>query len=469
MFSFKVLHRDKKTKARSGIVSTPHGSFATPAFLPVGTQAAIKGLSPEEVEATKTEAVLANTYHLYLRPGPEVIQKLGGLHKYMNWSGPIMTDSAGFQVFSLGFGIEQEVGKMVPLYGGNLVLGDLSNLSHLGDLEKAVIVRTKLCKIEEEGPTFVSHLDGSVHFFPPEKSIEVQMKLGADLIVALDECTSPLHNYDYTKAAMERTHRWEERALREFNRLSFWGGSASWRRRLQNPTKDSGQVLRPRVFRPRAQDRGAQDRGARMTKKQALFGVIQGGPFKDLRLESAKFVASKDFFGIAIGGALINTLQMIKILQWIHPFLPEGKPRHLFGIGTVAEIFSAVEEGVDMFDCVVPTRLGRMGHILIRKRGIKSEVLNKEEEYAYKPDTFRLDITKSCFLTDSKPIDPDCGCYTCKNFSRAYICHLFRSRELLAYRLATIHNLFFMQELMDEIRKGIKEQKLLQVKREWLM
>ncbi len=415
MFSFKVTHQDKKTKARTGILTTAHGSFATPAFLPVGTQAAIKGLSPQEVKQTNTEAILANTYHLYLRPGAEVIEKLGGLHKYMHWNGTMMTDSAGFQVFSLGFGIEHEVGKMVPLYGGDLVLGNL---------EKGVVVRTKLCKIAEEGPTFVSHLDGTAHFFPPEKSIEVQMKLGADLIVCLDECTSPLHNYDYTKAAMERTHRWEERALAYFK-------------------KQKG------------------------SRKQALFGVIQGGPFRDLRLESAKFIASKDFFGIAIGGALINTATMVKILKWIYPFLPQGKPRHLFGIGTAPEIFSAVEQGVDMFDCVMPTRLGRMGQVLTNfkfsifnlKLRQRDKLLTADQEKAYNADKFRLDITKACFLTDPKPIDPSCGCYTCRNFSRAYICHLFRSRELLAYRLGTIHNLYFMQELMREIREAIEDNK----------
>lgn len=422
MIGFKITHQDKKTKARTGILTTPHGSFATPAFLPVGTQAAIKGLTLEEVKETNTAAILANTYHLYLRPGASVIEKLGGLHKYMNWDGPIMTDSAGFQVFSLGFGIEHEVGKMVSLFGKDLILGDPSTLSDLGNVEKSLIVRTKLCKIEEEGPTFVSHLDGSAHFFPPEKSIEVQMKLGADLIVCLDECTSPIHNYDYTKAAMERTHRWEERSLSKFKSLKI--------------------------------------------TKQALFGVIQGGPFKDLRLESAKFVASINFFGVAIGGALVNSATMIKILKWVHPFLPENKPRHLFGIGTVPEIFCAVEQGVDMFDCVVPTRLGRMGQVLLKykMKNVKCTILSKEQEYAYNADKFRLDITKACFLKDPKPIDPKCHCYTCQNFSRAYICHLFRSRELLAYRLGTIHNLYFMQELMKGIREAIKEKRFFTFK-----
>ncbi len=443
MFNFKILYQDKKSKARTGVVSTPHGSFATPAFLPVGTQATVKGLSPEEVKGTGSEIVLANTYHLYLRPGAEVINKLGGLHQYMNWSGPILTDSAGFQVFSLGFGIEHEVGKMVSLYGEDLVLGGQSDL---GTQEKSLVVRTKLCKIEEEGPTFVSHLDGSVHFFPPEKSLETQIKLGADLIVCLDECTSPLHNYDYTKAAMERTHRWEERSLEYFRLLS---SRAKSRDLFQNKSVEKDSSTRQVGLASVGMTGGCQ----------ALFGVIQGGPFKDLRIESAKFVAERDFFGIGIGGALVSKSKMQEILNWIYPYLPKEKPRHLFGIGSVDDIFEAVERGVDMFDCVIPTRLGRMGHVLV-----KNVSLSKEEKYAYKQDKFRMDITKSCFLKDSKPIDPDCQCYACQNFSRAYICHLFRARELLAYRLATIHNLYFMQSLMKEIRESIIKGRFLELK-----
>ncbi|MCL5675721.1 MAG: tRNA guanosine(34) transglycosylase Tgt [Patescibacteria group bacterium] len=440
MFSFKVLQQDKKTKARTAVLTTPYGVIHTPAFLPVGTQASIKGLSPEEVKKTGTEAVLANTYHLYLRPGADIVGKLGGLHKYMNWKGPVMTDSAGFQVFSLGFGIEHEVGKMVNLYGNDLVAGET-----LESESKEVVVRTKLCKIEEEGPTFISHLDGSAHFFPPEKSIETQIKLGADFIVCLDECTSPLHDYNYTKAAMERTHRWEKRSLQYFSKRSHL------------------------------------IKGATLKNDQALFGVIQGGPFKDLRIESAKFVAGHDFFGVGIGGALVSKSKMKEILEWIYPYLTEERPRHLFGIGSVDDILGAVERGVDMFDCVSPTRLGRMGHVLCKFeiRNSKFEIMNKaarlrkslltiEQSYAYKPDKFRMDITKACFLKDAKPIDPDCGCYTCRNFSRAYLCHLFRAHELFAYRLATIHNIYFMQSLMKEIREAIKEERFEQVKGDWL-
>lgn len=430
MFSFCILHKDKKSNARVGVVNTPHGSFDTPAFLPVGTNATVKALDPIDIKNTGSQIILSNTYHLYLRPGHDVIKTLGGLHKYMNWDGPIFTDSGGFQVFSLGFGIEHEVGKIVPLYGANekeLVFG------HAVVGSNTIIPRTKLCKIEEEGPTFVSHIDGSVHFFPPEKSIDVQMALGADFIVALDECTSPLHDYDYTKYAMERTHRWQARALREFQKVSTYQS-------VKAPKKSVSDTL-------------TRDTQTRSAPSQALFGVIQGGPFEDLRIVSTKFVADHDFFGVGIGGALVSKTKMHEILDWIHPHLPPDRPRHLFGIGTVDDIFSAVERGVDMFDCVSPTRMARMGYVLIK---------------AYRADRFRLDITKSVFLKDPKPIDPSCRCYTCQNFSRAYLCHLFRARELLAYRLTSIHNLYFMQKLMVNIRYAVLEDRLIELKKEWL-
>jgi tRNA-guanine transglycosylase len=455
MFSFKISRTDKKSKARVGIVTTPHGTFDTPAFLPVGTNATVKALDPADIKGTGSQIILSNTYHLYLRPGHKVIQKLGGLHRYMGWQGPILTDSGGFQVFSLGFGIEHEVGKIVPLFGENagndLVAGQIIETD-----VKDILVRTKLCKIEEEGPTFVSHIDGSAHFFPPEKSVDVQMALGADLIVALDECTSPLHDYDYTKYAMERTHRWELRSLEHFKKVSTI-------QRVKVSKKSNSDTLTPD------------------TPPQALFGVIQGGPFEDLRVESAQFVANNDFFGVGIGGALVNISKMMDILEWIVPHLPQDRPRHLFGIGSIGEIFGAVERGVDMFDCVTPTRMARMGYLLLNLKSQTSplrqgfagqakgkSILTIEQEKAYKASQFRLDIAKQAFLTDPKPIDPNCRCYTCANVSRAYLCHLFRARELLAYRLATIHNLFFMQSLMNDIRESIKEDRFLRLKKEWL-
>lgn len=416
MVSFKVTSQDKK--ARNGLLTTDHGVVETPAFLPVGTQAAVKALTPDDLKAIDCQIVLGSTYHLYLRPGVDVISKMGGIHKFMNWDGPVFTDSGGFQVFSLGFGIEHGVGKMIPIFGGDMVLGELI------DDTKAVGFKTKLAKVEEDGPTFQSHLDGSAHFFPPEKSIECQLKIGADLIVALDELTSPLHNYDYTKIAMERTHRWEKRSLNYF--------------KGQTPGTASA--------------------------KQGLLGVIQGGPFKDLRIKSTKFVSDNDFFGTAIGGALVNREKMVEILDWIYPHYDSQKPRHLFGIGTVPEIFLGVERGMDMFDAVVPTRFARMGHILCK--------LNSHDEKHvfdnYNNERFFYDVNKNVFALDNGPLSKDCTCYACSNFTRGYIHHLFRSHELLAYRLASIHNVKFLLDLMKSIREAITNKQFAKLKQDWL-
>lgn len=415
---FTVVTSDKN--ARVGKLVCPHGVVDTPAFLPVGTQAAVKALTPEDLKDIGCQIVLGSTYHLYLRPGADTIAKLGGIHKFMNWDGPVFTDSGGFQVFSLGFGIEHEVGKMVPLFGGEVVLGEV-----LDSDTKTIAPKTSFVKIDEDGPTFRSHLDGTKHFFPPEASIEAQVKIGADFIVALDELTSPLHGYDYTKVAIERTHRWEVRSFKKLRELK--------------------------------------------SLKQALFGVIQGGPFKDLRIESAKFVSKNDFFGVAIGGALVNREKMVEILDWINPHLNSAKPRHLFGIGTVPDIFLGVERGIDMFDAVVPTRLARMGHILTRIKNYELRIKNgKNVIKTYNQARYAFDITKVVFAQDPYPIDPDCDCYACQNFSRAYIHHLFRSRELLAYRLASIHNVRFMMKLMAEIRGAIQNKKLAKLKADWL-
>ncbi|MCL5432125.1 MAG: tRNA guanosine(34) transglycosylase Tgt [Patescibacteria group bacterium] len=374
-FKFEVVAQDKK--ARVGKLMSPHGAVETPAFLPVATQASVKALDTRDLHEAGVGMILSNTYHLYLRPGADTIAKLGGLHKFMGWDGPILTDSGGFQVFSLGFGIEHEVGKMTKLFSGEISGG----LNPGGDQGSTLAVRTKLCKVEEEGPTFQSHLDGSVHFFPPEKSVATQIKLGADFIVALDECTSPLHDYDYTKVSMERSHRWEMRSLL-----------------------------------------AARDKN--------MFGVIQGGPFKDLRVASAKFVSEGDFFGVGIGGALVNKKIMREILDWIGPHLDPAKPRHLLGIGAIDDIFEAVERGVDIFDCVTPTRLARAGLLL--------------------PN---IDVTKAVYKDDPK---------------FAYLHHLFRARELLAYRLATIHNVKFMMNLMADIRQSIMEKRFAKLKQKWV-
>lgn len=374
---------------------TSHGVVDTPVFLPVGTQATVKSLTPDDLKSFGTQIILGNTYHLYLRPGAKTIEELGGLHKFMAWDRPILTDSGGFQVFSLGFGIEHQVGKMADFFSKDLVLGEMIAID-----PKALVARTKFCKIEEEGPTFQSHLDGTVHFFSPEKSVETQIKMGADFIVALDECTSPLHNYDYTLFSMNRSHRWELRSLA-----------------------------------------AARDKN--------MFGVVQGGPFEELRIKSAKFVSENDFFGVGIGGALVSRLKMLEILDWMYPHLNLAKPRHLLGIGTIPDIFLAVERGVDMFDCVHPSRIARMGWLLTK-------------------NDFKMDINKAVYSRDKGAIEKSCSCYACQNFTRAYVHHLFRSKELLAYRLATIHNLTFMMNLMTDIREAILDKKFAKLKEKWL-
>ncbi|MCL4397457.1 tRNA guanosine(34) transglycosylase Tgt [Patescibacteria group bacterium] len=401
MFKFEITASDKR--ARVGKLTTPHGVVETPVFLPVGTQASVKSLTPEDLEKIGTQMILANTYHLYLRPGADAVSKMGGLHEFMHWDRPILTDSGGFQVFSLGFGIEHQVGKMIDLFAKDMVLGETIAVD-----PKELVVRTKLCKIEEDGPTFQSHIDGTVHFFSPEISVETQQKLGSDFIVALDECTSPLHDYEYTQLSMKRSHRWELRSLNHMRSFAK----------------------------------------ARDGLSQAMFGVIQGGPFEDLRIESAKFVSENDFFGVGVGGALVSKAKMKEILDWIHPHLHPGKPRHLLGIGTVDDIFEGVERGVDIFDCVHPTRIARMGWLLVKNGTV--------------------DINKSIYSLDKKSIEEGCNCYTCQNYSRAYLHHLFRARELLAYRLATIHNLYFMDQLMKKIRKAIREKRFAKLKADWL-
>ena len=373
---FRLLKQDKKSKARMGEIKTPHGVILTPAFIPVGSQATVKSLTPQDLEEIGVQVFFANTYHLYLRPGVKIVKKMGGLHQFMNWERPLMTDSGGFQVFSLG--------------------------------------RSDLVKIDYDGVSFRSHLDGSRHYFTPEKSIEAQQDLGADIMVAFDECPSYPVTYEYAKIAMQRTHRWTLRSLKTAQ---------------SKPFKD----------------------------KQFIFGVIQGSTFEDLRKESAEFISSQLFDGLAIGGVAVgeSKKEMVQVLDWVMPVLQKQKvkrPIHLLGVGEIDDIFSAVERGVDMMDCVMPTRLGRMGWILIKE----------------KVKDFKNDITKEEFVGDRRPLDPTCQCFVCQNFSRAYLNHLFRAKELLAYRLATYHNLYFMEQLFAKIREAIKKDEFLAFKKTWL-
>lgn len=388
-FSFKNLKKSKSSRARLGVIETPHGIIYTPAFVPVGTQATVKGMTVDQLKAMNIESLLCNAYHLYLRPGDETIRKLGGLHKFMNWNKPIWTDSGGFQAFSLGAAIEHGVGKIANIFSGDVC-------RHIRTNKPIKHHREKFTRITEDGVEFRSHLDGSKHFFTPEKSIKIQENLGADIIFTFDECTSPLHDYKYTKKSMERTHRWAKRCLKA---------------KTQN------------------------------LKAQALFGIVQGGAHKDLRQQSAKFIGSLDFPGFGIGGSLGKSKKdMYKVLDWTIQLLPENKPRHLLGIGSPEDIKEAVKRGIDTFDCVMPTRLGRNGAALIVERSREGSTLN---------------IKSGRYLKDKNPLEKKCGCYTCQNHTRAYVSHLFKANEMLGPILTTIHNLWFMEALMRDIRKGL--------------
>lgn len=397
MFSFQTIAQDGK--ARAGRLMTPHGFIDTPSFVPVGTQAAVKAMSSEDLRSVKSQAIIANTYHLHLQPGEDLIEKLGGLHKFMDWDCPLMTDSGGFQIFSQGAAKEHNVGKIASIFPEEQDRG-----RHLSSKKGKPLV-----KVGEDGVEFVSYLDGSRHFFTPEKVVEIGRKLGADIMLVLDECTSPLHDYEYTRLAMERTHRWALRSLDMFRRSSG--------------------------------------------KSQALFGIVQGGAHRDLREKSASFISDKDFQGFAIGGSLGRSKNdMHNVLKWTVPILPGHKPRHLLGIGEIDDIFEIVEHGMDLFDCIAPTRMARTG-TLFNRSAARS----------------RIHILNARFRHDPGPIEKECDCYTCKNYSRAYLRHLFTAGELLAINLAAIHNLHFMETLMSRIRYAIKQGKLGVLKKEWKM
>ena len=347
MFEFKI---DAQTgRARAGVFQTPHGPLQTPVFAPVGTQATVKTLTPEQLKDLGASLVLSNTYHLYLRPGDELVRDLGGLHQFMQWPNPMLTDSGGFQVFSLA----------------------------------------KTRKVDEDGVTFKSHIDGSTHRFTPERSIQIQNNLGADIIMAFDECADP-NNPAYIQKAMERTHRWAERSLQAHQRPD-----------------------------------------------QALFGIVQGGVDPDLRAQSAEFIASLPFAGIAIGGLSVGETkdEMHRTLEVVTPLLPENKPRYLMGVGTPEDLINGILRGVDIFDCVLPTRLARH-HAAFSSEG-------------------RLNLMNATFARDTRPINESCDCYTCQTFTRAYLRHLIVAKELLAGTLISIHNLHALVQLVKDIRAMI--------------
>jgi len=360
---FEVIKECKITGARVGKLYTPHGVIETPVFMPVGTQGTVKTMTPDELKDINAKIILGNTYHLYLRPGHELIKKAGGLHKFMNWEGAILTDSGGFQVFSLS---------------------DLRN-------------------IREEGVEFRSHLDGSKHFISPEKAIEIQNYLGSDIIMAFDECVPYPAEKDYVRESVNRTTRWARRC-KEAHKL---------------------------------------------TEKQALFGIIQGGIYPDLRKESAKQLLELDFPGYAVGGLSVGEPKeiMYEVLEYTIPMLPKEKPRYLMGVGSPDCLFEGVIRGIDMFDCVFPTRIARNGTVLTSKG--------------------RIIIRDAAYAKDFRPIDENCDCYACRNFTRAYIRHLIKAKEILGVRLTTIHNLHFILKLMENIRKAILEDRLLEYKKEF--
>ncbi|OHA57890.1 MAG: tRNA guanosine(34) transglycosylase Tgt, partial [Candidatus Vogelbacteria bacterium RIFOXYB1_FULL_42_16] len=391
-FNFKIERELPNGLGRAGKIETAHGVIETPAFIVVGTKATVKALTPEQVRDLGAQAVLANTYHLYLQPGADLVAEAGGLQKFMNWRGPTFTDSGGFQVFSLGAAYGE---------GGltKFAVGDKSKNPYLSrlDIEKTEEV-VKLAKIDNEGVTFRSHLDGSEHRLTPEKSMQIQHQLGADIIFAFDECTAPSADYEYQKEALARTHAWAERSLAEHQKL---GGS------------------------------------------QSLFGIVQGGRHEDLRQESAQFIGSLPFAGFGIGGSFDKD-DMGTAVCWVCENLPKDKPRHLLGIGAVEDIFTGIENGADTFDCVAPTREARNGSLYT--------------------SSGRINISNAQYKKDFTPIEKGCDCYTCQHFTRAYLDHLFRAKEMQAGTLASIHNLYFFVNLVKKIRQSILDENFTEFK-----
>ncbi len=354
--TYELLHECKQTGARRGVIHTPHGDIETPVFMPVGTQATVKSMTPEELKEVNAQIILSNTYHLFLRPGQELVKEAGGLHNFMHWDRPILTDSGGFQVFSLG----------------------------------------KLRKITEEGVEFQSHLDGSKKFLSPEKAMEVENALGSDIMMAFDECCPYPSTYEYTKKSMERTTRWAKRCKEAHKR----------------------------------------------PEDQGLFGIIQGGFYEDLRKKSAEDLIELDFPGYAIGGISVGEPKekFIEILQYTAPLMPKDKPRYLMGVGTPDYLIEAAIAGIDMCDCVLPTRIARHGTALTSHG--------------------KLVVRNATYEHDFTPLDPECDCYACKNYTRAYIRHLIKANEILGIRLLSIHNIKFLTNLMDKVRIEIENDNL---------
>ncbi len=466
---FKIEKKDKHTRARAGVLSTPHGEVHTPMFVPVGTQATVKTLTPHELTDLGAEIILANTYHLHLRPGEKVVKKMGGLGKFMGWDKVTMTDSGGFQVFSLGsaqrvsHGAKSYIkGKLhkfsnsvfldQPVIPDPLRLSEASPIgdpidsrfhhkgttfpegsrgndteeiathSHNDDINTSFMrkvqsqsqqthftSRIKPAILDEEGVTFFSHLDGSIRRLDPKISINMQEDIGADLIVAFDDHESPLWDWEETKMSLERTNRWGLKSLKAH-------------------TRDD----------------------------QLMYGVVHGGMFEDLRVSSAQFT-NKHFDALAIGGSYSSKETLYNVIDWCTPYFSEDKPRHLLGIAEVADLFEGVERGMDFFDCVAATRRGRHGNLYISPRNGGS-----------KKNNFTISIVNSQYATSQTALDPDCLCYTCQHYTRSYVSHLYKSDEILGKRLGTLHNVYFIITLARKIREAILEDKFSELKKEWL-
>ena len=429
IINFKIEKKLDGHLGRAGVLSTPHGDIETPSFVVVGTKGTVKSLTPEQLKEIGTPVLLANTYHLYLQPGDELIKEAGGLHKFMNWDGPMMTDSGGFQVFSLGVAYGKEIGKVVSVTDPSLLIPERSTA------EDGI---PRLATIGNDGVSFRSHIYGSLHYITPEKSIEIQHNLGADIIFAFDECTSPTENDRYQDEALSRTHAWAKRSLEEHKKREE-------ERVLNSPLEEypKGEV----------EDLNSSTPSLRATPQegnnypQALFGIVQGGRSEELRKKSAKIIGEMDFDGYGIGGSFAKE-DMSSAVKWVNEILPEEKPRHLLGIGEPEDLFMGVENGVDLFDCVGPTRIARNG-TLFTKNG-------------------KINITNAKFVKDFGPIDEGCGCYVCKNYTRAYLSHLFRAKEMLGATLASIHNVYFITNLVKKMRQAIIDGNFEEYKKEFL-
>ena len=467
-FSFEIQAQDKETNARLGLIRTRRGDIETPYLVPVATLGSVRALGSDDLASLGVQCALANTYHLHLKPGDELIKRLGGLHRFMGFAGPLFTDSGGFQAFSLGFGREHNIAKIGNIFpqelscigtgeekreslpdegansdqhNSNQSLSQCSEdddcqdttdfceiykLNYRRDYGKGsggndkiardiakkgpkIVKKENLTRITDDGISFKSMADGAWHFLNAEKSMKIQSNLDSDIIMAFDECTSPLSDYEYTKKAMLRTHDWADQSIRYHD------------------------------------------------KNQAIYGIIQGGWFEDLRSISTEFISSQSFDGIAIGGSLGNSKQdMHQVLDWTVPRL-DDRPRHLLGIGEIDDIFECVARGIDSFDCVSPTRIARRGSLFI-----------SPESGGSMQNKFHINIKSAKFKEDDLPLDPNCGCSTCRTYSRAYLRHLYVCGELSYFRLATLHNLHFMLRFMEKLRESIRAGTFMELRDKWL-